>query len=165
MPGNLSDYAEKKILDHSVGKASWLMPTTVYCALYTTTPTDSTATSSTGEVSTTSTGYARVLVSNSSGTGTQGSVFSSADSSTAGAATIKNNHTYNATSAGLSASGSGIITFPTATAAWGSVVAVALVDAATAGNILWYGTLTVAKTVANGDTVSFAAGDLVLSLD
>lgn len=36
----LSDYAENKLLDHLLGKASFTMPTTVYVALYTAAPSD-----------------------------------------------------------------------------------------------------------------------------
>ena len=40
MAGNLTDYAENKILDHVLGTAAYTMPTT-YVALYTVAPTDS----------------------------------------------------------------------------------------------------------------------------
>lgn len=42
MAGNLTDYAENKLLDHLLGTASYTMPTT-YVALYTVAPTDSSA--------------------------------------------------------------------------------------------------------------------------
>ena len=51
-----STYAQQKILEHSVGKTSWTMPTNVYVALYTAAPTDAGGGT---EVSTTSTAYAR----------------------------------------------------------------------------------------------------------
>lgn len=38
--GALSDYAENKLLDHVLGKASFTMPSTVYVALYTSAPSD-----------------------------------------------------------------------------------------------------------------------------
>lgn len=153
MAGNLSNWAEENILKLSVGKAAWTN-TNVYAALYTTAPGDSTSGT---EVS--GTGYARVQVSN----GTN-SVFG--NTYTSGSSTgIKNDGTYNATSSGLAGSGSGIITFPQATASWGVVTAVALLDNSTGGNIIWYGTLTNSKTVDANDTVSFAAGDLQLTID
>lgn len=40
MAGNLSDYAEKKILDHTLGVAAFTMPSTIYLALFTANPTD-----------------------------------------------------------------------------------------------------------------------------
>ena len=56
-------------------------------------------------------------------------------------------------------------TFPTATANWGTVTYMAIMDAATLGNVLFHGTLTVAKTVNNGDTFKFNTGDLTITLD
>lgn len=57
------------------------------------------------------------------------------------------------------------IAFPEATDSWGNVTHFALVDASTAGNMLMHGALATAKSVTNGDTVSFAAGDLDITLD
>lgn len=134
MAGNLSDAAENKILDHSVGKTSWTMPT-VYVALFTTAPTDSTFGT---EVSGGS--YARVATTGSS---------------------------WNAAAAGTTSNATALI-FPTATASWGTVTAVALLDSnsgTAASNVIWYGTLTSNKTVDTGDTFQFAAGALTLSLN
>lgn len=52
------------------------------------------------------------------------------------------------------------ITFPTATASWGTVTHVGIHDGLTGGNLLLHGALTTSKTVGNGDTFSFAAGAL-----
>ena len=52
------------------------------------------------------------------------------------------------------------ITFPEATASWGTVVAFAILDAATAGNFLYWADLTTSKTIATSDTAKFAVGDL-----
>ena len=68
--------------------------------------------------------------------------------------------------AGLSAASAGAssnaadITFPTATANWGIVAFVALMDAATVGNVLMHSALDVNKTVNNGDTFKINLGDL-----
>ena len=43
MAGNLSDYLEVKLLDHFLGTTTYTKPATVYLALYTAAPTDSTA--------------------------------------------------------------------------------------------------------------------------
>lgn len=40
-----------------------------------------------------------------------------------------------------------------------------LYDAATGGNLLAYAALTTAKTVQNGDTAQFSAGDITVTLD
>ena len=68
--------------------------------------------------------------------------------------------------AGLSASADGVsanaadITFPTATASWGTVTHVALMDAITAGNVIMHSALDASKAVGSGDTFKINAGDL-----
>lgn len=62
-----------------------------------------------------------------------------------------------------SAANSAIVQFPTASGSWGTVTHVAIVDASTAGNVLYYGALTASKTVGTGDDVSFAIGTLVVT--
>jgi len=57
------------------------------------------------------------------------------------------------------------ITFPTATADWGTIVAAGLFDASTAGNLLAWNNLTASKTVNNGDTFKITAGSLTISVD
>jgi hypothetical protein len=57
------------------------------------------------------------------------------------------------------------VTFPTASADWGTVVAFRIMDASSAGNALMWGALTANKTVSNGDTASFASGALTLTED
>jgi hypothetical protein len=56
------------------------------------------------------------------------------------------------------------ITFPTATADWGTVTHVALMDAASAGNVLMHSALDASKTVNNGDTFKINAGDLDITV-
>lgn len=53
------------------------------------------------------------------------------------------------------------ITFPQATAAWGTIVAFALFD--NSGNMLWYGNLTASKTINTGDQLTFAVGGLTVT--
>jgi hypothetical protein len=72
--------------------------------------------------------------------------------------------TFSAASGG-SITNSADITFPQATADWGTIVAVGLFDASTAGNLLWYGNLTTSKTVNSGDIFKISAGNLTVSLD
>jgi len=57
------------------------------------------------------------------------------------------------------------IEFTEASGAWGTITHFALFDAETVGNMLAYGTLTQSKTIDDGDTARFAAGDLDVSLD
>ena len=59
----------------------------------------------------------------------------------------------------------GAITFPTATADWGTLVAFGIFDALTGGNLLAWGDLTTSKVIATGDTAEFADGDLDVTLD
>ncbi len=72
--------------------------------------------------------------------------------------------TWNAAALG-SASNAAAITFPQATASWGTVTHFALFDAATAGNMIASGALTVSKAIGNGDTAKFDIGQLTTTLD
>ena len=64
-----------------------------------------------------------------------------------------------APSDGVSANGSDI-SFPQATGDWGTVRYCALMDASSGGNVLMYAQLDADKTVNNGDTFKFLAGEL-----
>jgi hypothetical protein len=70
-----------------------------------------------------------------------------------------------ATPASGSVSNNAVITFPTATADWLTIVGFAIMSALTGGNMLMWGTLTANKAVNNGDTASFASGALTLTED
>ena len=59
---------------------------------------------------------------------------------------------------------SGAITFTVAGGAWGDIVGIGLHSAITGGTFLAYGTIT-AKTIATGDTASFASGALSVSIN
>ncbi len=56
------------------------------------------------------------------------------------------------------------ITYPTATAAWGTVTHVGVRDHLTAGSLLFYGQLTSSKIIGINDIFSIAAGALDISL-
>ncbi len=71
--------------------------------------------------------------------------------------------TFSAASGGA-VTNSGDVVFPTATANWGSVLAVGLFDASSAGNMLYWTTIS-STAVNNGDTVKFVAGDLDVTED
>lgn len=73
--------------------------------------------------------------------------------------------TFNAASSpGGSTANSGVVTWTAAGASYGTVTHVGIFDASTAGNLLWHGALTASKTVNDGDTIQFAAGNLTLTL-
>ena len=52
------------------------------------------------------------------------------------------------------------VDFPTATGSWGTVSHYGLFDASSGGNLLIHGAFTVSKTVASGDILRIAAGEL-----
>jgi hypothetical protein len=58
-----------------------------------------------------------------------------------------------------------ICAFPTATANWGTVVAVGVMTASSGGSLLMWGALNASKAVNNGDTASFASGQITLTED
>lgn len=58
-----------------------------------------------------------------------------------------------------------VINFVAATAAWGTIVAFALFDAASAGNLLFWANLTAPKIINNGDAFDFSIGALQFTED
>lgn len=137
MAGSFSDYAENKVLEHLVGKTSFTMPT-VYIALVKAPVTDSSTGTSIAANEPSGGSYSRVAVA--------GTVWGSASGGS-----ITNSNTK--------------ITFPTASASWGTVTYYALVDASSGGNILAWGDLTASKTVDSGDTIEFPLSSLTITLD
>lgn len=61
---------------------------------------------------------------------------------------------------------SGTVTFPTASGSWGTASHFVIVDSATygAGNVLAHGALSTSKSIVNGNTPSFAAGQISVSV-
>jgi len=57
------------------------------------------------------------------------------------------------------------VDFGAATANWGTIVGVGIFDASSGGNLLYFAALTADKTVDNGDSFKFAAGELNISED
>lgn len=57
------------------------------------------------------------------------------------------------------------VTFPQAGGSWGTVTAFGIFDQGSGGNLLAWGELTLAKLIQNGDTASFAVGDIDITLD
>jgi hypothetical protein len=142
----MSDYLENKLVDHIFRGISFTAPTTMYLGLLTVAPSDiGDGTEVTGG------SYARVannpLYSTWKGT---------------------NNEVTNVPSSGTSGttSNAGIITFPAPTANWGVVTHFAIYDASSAGNLLFWGALSITKTINNGDSApSFASSALTIQLD
>lgn len=80
-------------------------------------------------------------------------------------AAVTNNATNFPAAVAGSKSNATAITFAQATGAWGSIVAVAIFDALSGGNMLEWALLASPKTIANGDQFSFAVGDLTFTED
>lgn len=132
-----TNYLENKLIDHVFQNTAFTSPTTLYIALFTAV--------SDGEAGTvtevTGGSYARVAVT--------------ANASNWADATGNNGTTSNV----------GAVTFPAATADWGTVTHFGIYDASSAGNLLVYAALTASRTITNGSTPSFAAGALTVQID
>lgn len=146
---NMSNFLENKLIDQIFRGTSYSFPATLYVALATTTPDDTTSGSSMAEV--TGGSYARQSI----------------------VGTTANWYSTNGTTSGASSGTSGTTTnvaainFPTATADWGTVSAIVICDSGTtaSGNALFWGTLTSNKIVSNGDTFTFSGGALSVQVD
>jgi hypothetical protein len=69
-----------------------------------------------------------------------------------------------AVASGGATSNAAIITFAVPSGSWGTVTHFSLMDASTAGNFLAWADLTTPQAVGTGNTVSFAIGDLDITL-
>lgn len=135
--GSFADYLENKLLDHVFNATTFTSPATLYFGLWTSALSDASTGSTAGEVSGGS--YARVAVT-------------------------ANTTNFPAASGGAIANGTAI-TFPQATAGWGTVTYFGILSAASAGNLLGWADLTTSKTISTGDTAQFAIGDVAITLD
>ena len=146
---NMSDYMENRMIDQIFRAQSFSFPGSLYFALFTTTPTDTFTGSSAGEV--TGGSYARQTIV--CGTAT----FYNTQGTTVGTST----------GTGGTTSQVNAITYPAATADWGTVVGILITDSGTtaAGNSLFWSNLVASKVVGNGDTFQFAAGNLSCQID
>ena len=66
---------------------------------------------------------------------------------------------------GGSMASSAAVEFPIITADWGTVSHWGLFDAATGGNLWWYGSITTPRQLLSGDIYRVPAGNLTLSMD
>jgi len=140
-----SNYLEVKLLDHALryGTAPYAGASTIYLALFNNTSGNAAANLEAGtltdETSTSGTGYSRKAV-------------------TFGAATTVGGTTTSATNA--------TVTFDAATASWGTITHVAIMDSGTAGagQVLFYGAVTTSKQIDTGDTFQVTSGNLTVAL-
>lgn len=115
----MTSYLRAKLGDHSIGKAAFTMPTTVYAGLFTANPGDigSQASEVTGG------SYARQAITAAMG----------AFGATTGIGTLVTD-----------------VFFPTPTANWGTLTYIAVLDALTVGNMLYYQAIPSPRIVLNG---------------
>jgi hypothetical protein len=151
----MSNYLENKLIDHVFRATSFTMPSALYIALLTTNCVDS----DTGTILTAGSGGTGVEV-----TGGNYSRYQLDPSTTNWANTQASGSGASSGTTGTT-SNSATVTFPTASASWGTITGIAIVDAATNGNILFYGALSTSKTVGSGDVFQFNANQLSIQID
>lgn len=138
MPGSKSAYLENALLNHTLGAVVWTPPTVVYVALSSADYDEAAYGTAFSELI--GLGYARVA--------------------------LANNLTNWPATAGSSQKHNGVtVTFPAATNTWLEARAFYLLDDLTAGNILYGGNLLTPRTLAPGDTASFAPNSIVITED
>jgi len=83
--------------------------------------------------------------------------------STSGTGYARTAVTFGAPSNGVSTN-SADVTFPTATASWGTVTHIGIHDASTSGNLLFHTPLDTSKTIDSGDIFKITTGNLSVTL-
>jgi hypothetical protein len=83
--------------------------------------------------------------------------------STSGTSYARTAVTFGAPSDGASTNNADV-TFPTATASWGTVGWIGINDAATSGNLLYHTALDTAKAIDSGDIFKISTGNLSVTL-
>ena len=136
-----SNYLENKLLDHTLryGSAPYTGAGTIYLALFNNTSGNAAANLEAGTLTD--------------------------ETSTSGTAYARQAVTFAAASGGSSATNA-TVTFAAATANWGTITHVAVMDGDTegAGNVLFWGAVTTSKTIETGDTFQVTSGNLTISL-
>lgn len=143
---SMSNYLENKLIDLLLRGQSFTPPSTLYFALCTTTPTDTSTGSTISEVSGGNYSRQSLTCSTTSFLSTQGNT-STPSSGTGGTSSNNATISWNA------------VTW-TAT-----ITSIAICDASSGGNMLWYAALSSNKTINSGDSLSFAVGDLIIQID
>jgi hypothetical protein len=69
-----------------------------------------------------------------------------------------------ASTPGGTTSNTGAVSFTAAGGSWGTISHIGIFDASTSGNLLWHGAMTASKTIADGDTLEFAIGNIDLTI-
>ena len=133
-----SDYLEDKLLDHVLRNTAFTSPTAVYVGLF--------------------------LEGDSAGDNTDLLEEGTLTNEISGNGYARKAATFSAASGG-SITTSGNITFdPASGGNWGTITHIAILDAASSGNVLFYGALTTSKTSEDGDSFQITAGNLTVTL-
>ncbi len=138
--GEISTYLADELLDHAFNNSAYTAPGTAWVALATASISDTTTGSNIGEPSGGS--YARAQVNVNGGAAPTWDLASSS--------TVTN---------------AGTINFATATAPWGTVTGVAVLDASTNGNVLFYDNAQADQSVGSGDLWRYNPGALNIVLN
>jgi hypothetical protein len=72
--------------------------------------------------------------------------------------------TFTVSGTGPAVASNGAVTFPTATASWGTIVGVGIYDAVSGGNLIDAGALAASKAIGTSDVFAVPAGSYTLSL-
>ena len=129
-----SNYLENKVLDHVLRNTAYTQPGNLFVGLF----------------------------KNNSLSNLEAGTLSD-EVSTSGTAYARKAVTFGAAASGT-ATNSATVTFEPATAEWGTVTAIAILDTITTGNVLFYGNLTTSKLIENGDTMQFVSTNISVSL-
>lgn len=141
-----TNYLENKQIDATFRGVAYTLPATLYVGLFTAAPTDAG-----GGTEVSGGSYARqALAPSTTNWAATNAAGSTASTSSGTSGTTSNNVA---------------ITFPTATADWGTVTSFGIFDAASAGNLLVYGALTSSQSIPIGATYSLGAGALAYQED
>jgi hypothetical protein len=130
-----SNYLENKVLDHTLRNTSFSQPSALYLAVF----------------------------KNTSGNAATNLEEGTLTDEISGNNYIRKSIAFNAASGGTSAS-TATVTFDAATGDWGTVTHIAIMDAETSGNVLYWGALTTSKLIESGDTLQFVANNITISL-
>jgi len=132
-----SNYLENKVLDHVLTATSYTAPGTRYLALFTNT-------------------------SGNAATNLEAGTLTD-EVSTSGTAYVRKTVSFASASGGTSSSNA-TVTFDAATASWGTITHIAVMDSLATGNVLFWGAVTTSKQIDSGDTFQVTSGNLTISL-
>jgi hypothetical protein len=130
-----SNYLENKVLDHTLRNAEFTQPGNLFIGLF----------------------------KNNSLTNLEAGTLTDEVPTAGGTNYARKPVTFGAAASGT-ATNSATVTFDAAQAEWGTITAIAILDTITAGNVLFYGNLTTAKLIENGDTIQFVTNNVTVSL-